>query len=655
MCCLGFSEHVRGQQRLWEARLAEVVRGEDPWEPAKKIFVAKNELGSVDGYEGLAGPQFWDKFPKNLDKEGKSLICGKKLRDLAERVGYAGEHLDLVCRELVEGADIGCRGEARAASRSTNAESALVAGAQVTDAIASWVKSGFVYGPVGEEEVPPEAKVNGIMCRPKPNGSVRIILNMSAPVGRSVNDGIDATEFPASMSSTGKWLAVLDKAGRGCKIMKMDWSDAYKHVHVRKQDVDLQWFMWLGLFFVELCLIFGTSSSVGIYDRVAKVVLAIALLVARFPEDLVCQHLDDVCAAGPADTGALEGFEKAYKGVAAQVGVRLAPTTDPDKAFSPCHRGTVLGVTYDTVSWTWCIPPDKVARLVVQIRAALSADKVPQGEIWSLVGRIMHYCPLIPGGRFNLDYLVKANSVSVDRRHMVELGADVRRQLWFWLTMVKVSSGYARIPDPEDKFPVWTRECYTDAAGGSLSGVGRGSGAVSMGWWAQVPWARKINCGVRAEDGKKLSRKLSALELVGPLVCVAAGHRWCRGRPVRIWVDNIGSVRIWKKGYSSSCGLSTTLVKAIATVAAGIGCRVTIEKITRCSGTGAVMADALSKGEFARFREVAAVARWDLDVGPAVVPGSLLYWLADPVVDDQLGARLLREMSGSAAVLGYSC
>ena len=176
-----------------------------------------------------------------------------------------------------------------------------------------------------------------------------------------------------------------------------------------------------------------------------------------------------------------------------------------------------------------------------------------------------------------------------------------------------------------------------------------------MGWWAQVPWARKINCGVRAEDGKKLSRKLSALELVGPLVCVTAGHRWCRGRPVRIWVDNIGSVRIWKKGYSSSCGLSTTLVKAIATVAAGIGCRVTIEKITRCSGTGAVMADALSKGEFARFREVAAVARWDLDVGPAVVPGSLLYWLADPVVDDQLGARLLREMSGSAAVLGYSC
>jgi hypothetical protein len=90
--------------------------------------------------------------------------------------------------------------------------------------------------------------------------------------------------------------------------------------------------------------------------------------------------------------------------------------------------------------------------------------------------------------------------------------------------------------------PPWTRECYTDAAGGTLDGVGRGVGAVSEDWWAYIPWPRKINCGVKAADGKKLSRKLSALELVGPLLCVTAGHQFCRGRIVRVWVDNIGAV-----------------------------------------------------------------------------------------------------------------
>ena len=162
-----------------------------------------------------------------------------------------------------------------------------------------------------------------------------------------------------------------------------------------------------------------------------------------------------------------------------------------------------------------------------------------------------------------------------------------------------------------------------------------------------------MNCGVRAEDGKKLGRKLSALELVGPLICLTAGSSWCRNRPVRVWVDNMGSVKIWKKGYSPVCGLCTTLVKAISVVAAGLGCKFTIEKITRCSGAGAVMADCLSKADFNGFRRTAFEAGWGLDVGPGRIPGSVLRWLENPVVDDQLGGSILREMAGESEILGY--
>ena len=148
------------------------------------------------------------------------------------------------------------------------------------------------------------------------------------------------------------------------------------------------------------------------------------------------------------------------------------------------------------------------------------------------------------------------------------------------------------------------------------------------------------------EDGGKLGRKLSALELVGPLICVAAGSDWCRGRPIRIWVDNAGSVLIWEKGHNNSCALCTTLVKAIATVAAGIGCRLFIEKIRRCSSPGAVMADAISKADFNLFRRTALAARWPLAVGPAKVPVSLLRWIDRPVVSDDLGQEILEEIGG---------
>jgi hypothetical protein len=623
--------------------------------PQLKTFTPKNDLPVLADYKVMAGEEFWGKFPKFLPVTGKSLIDADKLFSLASTAGaHDKARLELVCRELRDGANIGCVGSHRSKSVSGNAPSAFDYPQQVTDAIASWVKLGFVKGPVEEKDVPPHAKINGIMVRPKPNGSVRIILNLSAPRGNCVNEGIDNGNFPATMSSTKKWLAVLEKAGRGCYMMKIDWANAYKHVRVRDLDVDLQWFSWLGRYFVELCLIFGAVSSVGIYDRTAKVVLEVVLNVCKFPADLVCQHLDDVCAAAPAGSTLLAEFEQTYRKVAAQVGVMLAPTDDPEKAFSPCKAGTVLGVCYDTDSWSWCIPAEKVSRLVHQISAALNCEYLKQGEIWSLVGRILHYAPLIPAGRFNLDYLIKANSVSDDRRYPVIMTANLKKQLNFWLLLIRVSSGFSRIPPPLDKFPAWTREVYTDAAGGSMDGIGRGAGCVSEDWWAYVPWPRKINCGVKAADGKKLSRKLSALELVGPLICVSAGHDWCRNKPVRVWVDNAGSVKIWEKGYSNTCSLCTTLVKAIATVAAGLGTHFTIQKIRRCSGSGAIMADSLSKADFYGFRQEALRAAWPLAIAPATIPTPILAWLQNPVQDDDLGQKILVHLSKFTPVLGYS-
>jgi hypothetical protein len=79
-----------------------------------------------------------------------------------------------------------------------------------TDAIATWVKQGIVAGPLDPKWRPPDAKISGVMCQIKPNGTARIILNFTAPKGCSVNDGINAGEFPTVMSSTSKWLEVLD-------------------------------------------------------------------------------------------------------------------------------------------------------------------------------------------------------------------------------------------------------------------------------------------------------------------------------------------------------------------------------------------------------------------------------------------------------------
>jgi hypothetical protein len=178
-------------------------------------------------YKNISDSSFWENFPVNYVQPAKSNICAVRLLEVAREAGLGASQEVLKVVSWVErGAHIGCVGRFRAASYSRNTKGAYVNGRQVSDAIADWVKLGYAYGPVCEEDLPAGAKVNSILTRTKPNGAVRIILNLSAPKGFSVNDGIDNDMFPAIMSSTEAWVQVLNSAGKGCNIMKIDFADA---------------------------------------------------------------------------------------------------------------------------------------------------------------------------------------------------------------------------------------------------------------------------------------------------------------------------------------------------------------------------------------------------------------------------------------------
>ena len=639
----------------WETIWRKVATASLPELPDPKPFSPKFDLPFLDCYKTAAGPAFWEKFPVNLNKNARSLVNGSKLRKLATAYGFPNKQLlNTICCDLSLGATIGCYGNFRDPGSASNAPSAYENGAKVTDAIAGWCTKGFVFGPVEKSEVPKTAKFNGIMTRPKSTGGVRIILNLSAPKGSSVNDGIDSAKFPASMSSTTKWLMAVNTAGKGGKMCKCDWAEAYKHIHVASSDSDLQWFEWLGKCFKEVCLVFGCASSAGIYDRLAKVVLFIVLRKSKFPEDQVIQHLDDVCAAAQKDSTHLEVFDAVFSEVAASLGVRLAPRDDPEKSFGPSSAGIVLGVFYDLEEWVWAIPQGKLIRIMHTLKEVMEAESCKQDLLWSLVGKLLHVAPLVPGGRFHLFHVLQANSFSDDPSTLVPLSADLKQQLWFWFTMLQVCSNRASIPNPRLGLPAWALDVYTDAAGGSWRSKGQGVGAVGRDWWVVLPWSAAINAGRPTGDGRRLDRVMSALELVGPLLGLCAAAEHCRNFCARFWVDNAGSVFIFKKGYSTSCALSSTIAAAMAEVAAGIGCRVELCKITRCSTPQADMADALSKGAFPRFWELARSCEdVDLPLEPLQAPLELVKWLEAPKPDFGLGTRLLKELAGRGPVLGF--
>ena len=622
--------------------------------PAKK-FKPDLNLPERDDYREPAPKEFWTKYPENTKTSTKSLIDAHTLRRLAMETNYPHlKHLEKIVHGIEHGFKTGCSGKYRYPSVAKNTPSAYVDGVKVTDAIGSWIKKDFVRGPVTREKLPQNAKVSAIMTRSKPNGKVRVILNLSGPKGSSVNEGIDPQEFPATMSSTTEWVKVLTRAGRGCLITKVDWADAYKHLAVHPTDLDLQWFEWLGRYFCELCLVFGSASSAGLFDSVAKILLWIVSEKSGLDMSHIIQHLDDVCAAAPAESGMCQKFDDTFIQVASEVGVKLAPRDDPQKSFGPSTSGTVLGVNYDTVTWTWGIPKDKLVRLLHTLTEFIESNSVLQKEMWSLVGKIQHVRPLVPGGKFNIDHLIRANSESEYGLDSVSIHDGLREQLRYWRIILQLVTDSILIPNPWAILPPWTLDVYTDAAGGSLHDPLRGVGAVCPGWFAFIPWGHKINAGYK--DGlRRLDKKMSAWELLGPLLVITAGHNFCRNSPIRVHVDNQGAVYIFEKGYSSKCRLTTTIAKAIAVIMAGINCRMEVVKIVRCFNTLASMSDDLSKCNFTAFCLRAAMDGIALPEKGSKVPASLLEWVKNPREDDNLGYKILADLARVSKILGYNC
>jgi hypothetical protein len=132
----------------------------------RKISKQNTIYRCLNDYRKPAPDLFWERFPSNKAGVGKSMICGKKLKAMAEATGCWTVADEAVFKDLEGGADIGCRGKFRAQSHSKNAESAFLFPQEITDAIASWITKGFAKGPFDEPEE--GAKVNGILCRQKP-------------------------------------------------------------------------------------------------------------------------------------------------------------------------------------------------------------------------------------------------------------------------------------------------------------------------------------------------------------------------------------------------------------------------------------------------------------------------------------------------------
>ena len=634
-----------------------------PLAVAEKVY---KELKTRESYRGAFETEWWADF-KGHELPGKveHWIDKERLEDEAREAGYASEKLTMTLKWLEEGVGLGCEKEtARMSTEKDNMDSAFEFGEQMTDTIQGWCDMGICAGPYTREELEAmgfkNIKINPMQIRVKANGKLRIILDLSSPhlkeweerlgMPGSVNSGIDKKKYSCSMADTGEILRVLHRLGKDVEFTKVDWTSAYKHLGVKKEDLELQCIQWGGRIFVELRMTFGCKSSPFVFDIASDVIKEIAAKNVGMEKRDIPKCLDDCIPIQTRKSGLVPRLEAEYRRLCKAVKVRLAGNDYVGKTFSVCREGEVLGLNYNLNTWEWAIPEAKTLRLVEELKVIATSERVEKQLMERILGKINHYFKCIPGGKFARSWLLRLERDATWNGKDVKVDVVARHQAMWWIAALLTSMKGTPIPDPRNFVPESSVEIFTDAAGGGTGGEADG-GMGGVTWevpskkkmmWTQFRWPQWLLDEGRSSLGVKFAQKLSTLEGLACLTQLVVGHKELRGGFVRIWCDNMGFVAAYAKG-SSTCLYVATISKALHDVARGLDIGVIVTKTPRMSGPGERAADALSKGDMARAWEDIGEVR---ERERRRVPKTVVEWISDPVPDPELGLRILEEIRG---------
>ena len=310
---------------------------------------------------------------------------------------------------------------------------------------------------------PQEAQAMGIHCSPfgviskksKP-GKFRLIVNLSAPEGSSVNDGIRKELASLSYVSVDEVAEAVGELGRGTLMSKMDICQAYRHIPVHPQDRFLLGMMWQGKVYVDTTLPFGLRSAPLIFTAVAD---AAQWVMHKEGASKIFHYIDDFITLGAK--GSHECLHNST--VMHRTCERLGLPPEPDKDVGPTTCLVFTGIEIDSEAMELRLPGDKLTKLKAELSSWRGRKACKKRDLLSLIGVLSHACKVVRAGRTFLRRLIDLSMTVEKLEHFARRSREARSDMEWWHTFCVDWNGVAIMPSsPEARATV---SVTSDASG----------------------------------------------------------------------------------------------------------------------------------------------------------------------------------------------
>lgn len=392
--------------------------------------------------------------------------------------------------------------------------------------LSSEIAHHAVIGPFSTSPFSCPVAVSPLNSVPKPDTTERrIILDLSWPVGSSVNDGIPsglylAQEFALVYPTVDLIADRVAALGPGCLLFKRDLRRAYRQFPVDPYDYPLLGYSWNDHYYFDVVLPMGLRTAAMACQRSTN---AVSYILSRAGCQ-VANYLDDFIGVASI-TRASQDYE--YCGSLLH---ELGLQESLSKACPPSTVMTCLGVRINTVDMTLSVTPERLDELVVLLSHWLTKKSATKSELQSLVGKLSFVSKCVRQSRLFLARILAMLRTVKRNHHHVKLSKEFFRDIHWWLRFIHVYNGVSIIPTS-----AWSSPDAVFATDACLSGCG----GLTCHQFFHIEFPRKV---------KDKFPSIHHLEVLAILLAARLwGSQW-RGLRLLVYCDNAAVVSSLNSG-----------------------------------------------------------------------------------------------------------
>ena len=411
---------------------------------------------------------------------------------------------------------------------------------QFPEHVDEYFRTELAYSAVmGPFTIPPflsRIGISPISTRAKKNSSKRrIILDLSYPPGRSVNDGIMKDYYMGQYTdltypTIDTLVARILELGPGTLIWKIDLSRAFRVLPLCPGDYSLIGMRWRNLLYFDKFLPMGLRTAAYCMQKVSSAIVYIHRKMGYWSTN----YLDDFGSAERADI-AQNSFQ-ALRMLLHQLGDFEAV----EKACEPSTRMEFLGTTIDTIKMTIEISPERLVEIYDILQNWRNRSVATRREVESLIGKLSFVSNCVKAARVFMTRII--DSLATFSVHQnTEIPLEMHKDIEWWLKFIKQYNGIslmwlhdALIPDVY----LATDACLT------------GAGAICNDQYFHAKFPPSI---------KERFNNIALLEMIAIILSLKLWKQQLQNSVIRLYCDNQNCVCAVNSGRTKDVLLAACL------------------------------------------------------------------------------------------------